>query len=354
MTFTRPTLKILIERVLADMSSRVVGVNGAVLRRSVLGVLGGIVSGASHELHGHLDYLARQIIIDTADGDYLERWSGIWGVPRKAASFAVGSVTFTGVPLAFVPAGTVLQRQDGAQFETTADGTVETSTVTIAVKAVDAGAAGNTIEGVSLSLVQPVSGIQSTAVTFTDGVTSGSDVESDDNLRDRLLGRIQEPPQGGSMPDYQKWALEVAGVTRAWVYPLEMGAGTVTVRFVRDNDDPIIPDAPEVAAVFDYIDARRPVTAELYVVAPVAVPLDMTIQLSANTAANQAAVTAEIADLLRREAEPNGTILISHLDEAISIAPGEFDHLIEIPAGNVTHTGGEMPVLGTITFGPIV
>lgn len=351
MAFPRPTLTEIIERVLADVSSRVVGVDGAVLRRSVLGVIGRAVAGASHELHGRLDYIARQVIIDTADAEYLDRWASVWGVRRKPAEFAIGSVTFTGTPGSSIPIGAILQRQDGALFETAAAGSIPSAgSVAVAVRATVAGAEGNTAAGVTLTLQQPLSGVQVSAVTAVGGLSAGSDAEDDDALRARLLTRIQEPPQGGAAADYVNWALEVPGVTRAWVYPQEMGPGTVTVRFVRDDDNDIIPSPTEVAVVQAYIEQRRPVTAELYVVAPIAKPLDMTIQIQPATGEVKAAAEAELRDLIRREAEPGGTILISHLREAISTAAGELDHVIITPEGNVTHATGEIAVPGTITW----
>ncbi len=352
MAFQRPALTDIIQRVLADMS-RFVGVAGAVLRRSVVGILGRALAGASHELHGRLDYIASQVIPDTAEEDQLQRWANIWGVQRKPAEYAGGSVTFTGVAGSTVPQGTILQRQDGVLFATSADLYLALGTGTVAVLAMEAGAAGNTDAGVTLSLQQPVSGVQSAATVAVGGIDSGSDAESDDELRARLLDRIRQPPHGGAAFDYVKWAREVAGVTRAWVYPMEMGAGTVTVRFVRDNDDDLIPGTSEVDEVYAYIEQRRPVTAELFVVAPIAVDLDLTIQVNPDTPAVRAAITAELADMIRREAVPGGTILISHIREAVSIAAGEFDHVVTSPTANVTHTTGEMAVLGTITFGTI-
>ena len=49
----------------------------------------------------------------------------------------------------------------------------------------------------------------------------------------------------GDNDDYVAWATEVPGVTRAWCSPNGMGAGTVVVRFVRDDDDDPIPDSGE-------------------------------------------------------------------------------------------------------------
>jgi uncharacterized phage protein gp47/JayE len=351
MAYPRPSLTEIIDRTVADMASRVVGVDGAVLRRSVLGVIARSLAGASHELHGHLDYIARQVIIDTADGELLERWANVWGVRRKPAEFAVGSVTFTGTPGSDIPVGTILQRQDGARFDTTAAGRIPSGgSVTVAVRAEEAGSAGNTAAAITLTMQQPISGVQVSAATAAGGISAGSDAEADEPLRERLLSRIQEPPQGGAAADYVNWALEVPGVTRAWVYPQEMGLGTVTVRFVRDDDEDIIPDETEVQAVQDYIDARRPVTADLYVVAPTPVPLDMTIQLEPASSAVEAAVLAEVRDLIRREAVPGGTILISHLREAVSTAAGEYDSNIVTPSGNVEHDTGEIAVPGEITF----
>ena len=56
-----------------------------------------------------------------------------------------------------------------------------------------------------------------------------------------------DPPVApwGDNDDYVAWATEVPGVTRAWCSPNGMGAGTVVVRFVRDDDDDPIPDSGE-------------------------------------------------------------------------------------------------------------
>ena len=104
------------------------------------------------------------------------------------------------------------------------------------------------------------------------------------------------------------------------------------------------------AAVQDYIDERRPVTAQVTVLAPVAVPLALTIALTPDTTAVRAAVTAELQDLLRRDAKPGGTILISRIREAISVSAGEQNHVLTVPSVDVTHAAGEMPTLGTITW----
>ena len=349
MSFSRPTLRTLIDRTIADINARLPDAD-ARLAFSNLNVLAYVNAGTAHGLYGFIDWLSRQIIIDTAEVEFLDRWAGIWGVTRKAAAPATGNVTFTGTNGSTISIGTLAQRADGVQYQTTALGTIASGTATVAVVAVDGGAASNAVAGVALSLVSPVAGVNGAATVASGDLTGGADAEIDTDLRDRLLARIQQPPHGGAKDDYEAWALEVAGVTRVWVYPNEMGIGTVVVRFVRDADASIIPDAGEVTAVQTYIDARRPVTAAVTVAAPVAVPRNFTIQLTPNTAAVQAAVQAELADLIRRESEPGGTILLSHIREAISIASGETNSIVTVPAADVTHTTGQMATMGTITW----
>lgn len=349
MPFARPTLTELIDRVITDISSRVTGVESAVLRRSLLGIVGQSEAGAVHMLYGYLDWIAKQSIIDTAEKEYLERWAAIWKVIRKTAGFAGGQVAFSGTDGSTILDGTIVQRQDGVQYKVLGDAVFAGGPLIVPILALEAGEAGNFGSGLPIFLLSPIAGVQSTGTTATK-IEDGADVESDERLLARLLARIQQPPHGGAAFDYEQWALEVAGVTRVWVYPLQMGAGTVTVLFVCDEDVSIIPSPAKVAEVQAYINARAPVTAEVFVVAPIADPLDMTIKLTPNTTAVQNAVSAELTDLIDRDSAPGGTILISRLREAVSLAAGEDNNQIVTPPADVTHATGHMAVLGTLTF----
>lgn len=351
MPFNKPTLAELRNQGAADIESRVTGTD-ARLRRNNLGVINAIVAATAHGLYAFIDYVSKQVLPDTADNNYLERHAAIHGITRKAAGKATGSVTFTGDDGTLVPAGTIVQRSDQVQFETSAEVVIAAGEATASVTAIEAGTEANTAENTSVNLVNPINFIDSNAIVAAGGIINGVDTESDESLRERVLAKIQQPPHGGADFDYIAWAKEIAGVTRAWVYPQENGLGTVTVRFVVD-DDPIslIPDAAKVEEVQDHIDSVRPVTADVLVGAPVAVPLDFTITgLNPGTAAVQAAVEQELQDLLTREAEPGGTILLSHIKEAISIAAGEYDHALTLPAADVDHDTGEIATMGVVTW----
>lgn len=350
MPFSRPTLSEIISRVKSDIETRLQ--TGKLVPNSFLSIIGTALAGAVHLLHGHIQWATRQLFPDQAEQEYLERWASIWGVEKTAAVFAIGSIDLTGLDGSLIPTGTRLKRSDGVFYITTASGTIAAGVVTIAAQAVNAGLAGNVDAGTSLSMVTSLSGVDTSATVSAGGFLNGADAESDESLRVRLLDRIQQPPHGGALFDYVKWAKEVSGVTRAWAYALGSGVGTVTLTFVLDDEVDIIPDAAKVTEVQNYIDdpSRRPVTAELIVFAPTAVPLDFTIVLTPNTAEVQAAVEASLKELLQRDAEPAGTILISKIREAVSVAAGETDNEVTSPAADVTHAAGEIAIFGVITW----
>lgn len=350
MPFQRPTLNELIARTEQDLQARMTNQQSALLRRSVLAVIARVIAGASHLLHGFLEWASRQFFTDTADSEWLARRATLWGITRKAAAFASGGVDFTGTDGSTIPAGTTLKRSDGVEYETDADGTISGGTATIQVTADEAGDDGNASSGVTLQLATTLSGVDSEAAVGSNGITGGEDTESDDDLRARVRQRIQEVPHGGAEQDYERWALEVAQVTRAWPIPTNRGIGTIDVTFVLDDESPIIPGSTKVQEVQDYIDERRPVTADFLAFAPTAVPLAFTISVTPDTADVRAAVESELKDMLRRDSAPGGTILLSHIREAISVAAGETDHDLNSPTADVTHASGEIATFGGITW----
>jgi uncharacterized phage protein gp47/JayE len=349
MPFERPTLPELIDQGASELESRLPGVLARV-RRSLVGVINRVVAGGLSALYKYAEFLNRQAWPDLAEGDYLDDHGSRWGIPRTPAAPATGTVRFTGVDGTAIPIGTSVQRADGQGYLTTVVGAIAAGQAIVAVQAVTAGQASNAAVNSALTLSSPLAGVAAAATAYTE-LSGGADIEADEEYRSRILARIRKPPQGGCHDDYIEWAKQVPGVTRVWVYPGEQGPASVVVRFTRDDDlAGAIPDAGEVAAVQAHLDPLRPVTAALTVVAPIADPLNFTIAALPNTAAVRAAVQAELTDLIRREAEPGGTLLLSHLREAVSTSAGEFDHNMTVPAANVVSPAGHISTMGVITW----
>lgn len=361
MPWNLPLLRDRRRQVRDDIAAHLPGADASV-PNSVLRVVGDAQAALTHDNDRHLEWLARMMMPDTAEGEFVERWADIW-LPdgRKAASYARGFVTVTGTPQSAIPAGTVLTARlfDAAgaartwSFEVAVGATLATSSAAVAVTALDAGALGNLDEGASLAFLWVLPGVDGSAVVAAPGLAGGADVETDAELRARYIDRIQQPPHGGNANDYVQWALEVPGVTRAWCRQ-EMGVGTVTVRIMLDEVRGYrggLPLPEDIATVSAYIDARRPVTvADFWVVAPVAQPLDLTIaDLVGDTPETRAAIAVEIAAMLRFRGIPGAMIWASWVREAISAATGEDHH--DLTLTNVAPvSAGHLIVPGTISF----
>jgi len=355
MPFERPTLSALLERIRADFRGRL-SISGPLVRRAMADVLAAVWAGGVHMLHGFLEWTSKQLFADTAERDYLLRIAAMYGITPTPATFASGNVTATGTNGVVIPLGTVLVYAEGITFITTAAATIASGTVVVPIVAVLAGVSHNITAGLTLTFQTPIAGVNSTVTVNSPGIAGGNDQESTEGTRNRLLLRLQDPPEGGAAQDYEAWALAVAGVTRAWVYSNENGLGTVVVRFVRDNDSgSIFPDAGEVTAVQTALNAERPITAAVTAAAPTALTVNFTIDPTPDTTAIRTAITAELADLLIREAEPGdgvgrGTILLSQIRTAIGVAEGVTDFTLTVPSANVVPTLGQLAVMGTITW----
>ena len=352
MPYIRPTLEQLIELASADIAARLPGADSQT-RRSNLAVLARVIAGTAHALYGYIDWSSRQFLPDLADDENLDRLGGLWGVTRKAASYASGKVTFTGVTGTPIDLGTVLRRSDGIEYVTTAYAVIGPGvTVDVAIEASLAGASANSDVGAPLNMISPIIGVNSQTLVSV-AIAGGADREADYDYRTRILARLRNPPHGGDAADYVMWAKEVPGVTRAWAFPMGNGPGSVIVRFMMDvvRAPDGIPTADDVALVADHIALVRPVTVDLSVAAPTPSPLDVLISsLQPNTPAVQNAIISELADFIRRESAPGGTLLISRMREVVSLAAGETDHILLLPAANVTVPLTHIHILGTVTF----
>lgn len=346
MAFDRPSLRELISQMQAD-AEREAGATQ--LRQSNLRVLPKVFAFAVHGLYAYIDWVVKQLFPDTAEKSFLERQASIQGIYRREATAATGTLTVTRTAGATIPVGTVFVAADGeTRFSTTEEPEVDESEVP--VQCMTIGTGGNREAGETYTLVSPLSGV-STEATGSE-MAGGTEAESDDSLRDRLIYRLQNPPRGGTATDYVAWAMEVPGVTRAWCFPKELGIGTVTVRFATDGlTENGVPTEGMVSIVSDYIAENAPVTAATTVVAPVAKTVNFVIEdLYPDTPSVRAQIEAELKSLFIREAAPGKALLISHVRQAISSAAGEEDYTLVSPTEDIGADVDELLVVGSVTY----
>ncbi len=378
MPYARPTFTQLRDGALQDIAAEQIYdtttdevVDPLLLLFDPLTIQAKVMAGLAYEEYGYLDYIALQATPYTATDEAALAWGALVGLTLKGATTATGTAQFTGQVGVDIPAGTGLSRSDGATYVTTADMPVPASgTAIVSFEATTAGALFTVVAGMTLTISQPIEGVTSKGVVLTS-TAPGADIEDMDAFKARYLLRYASPPAGGSQTDYVEWAEAVSGVTRAWCVPNGMGAGTVTVFVMLDVSQAAFGGFPQgtngVAAaetrakaatgdqltVANYIDPLRPVTALVYVAAPVPDPLPFVIANlgTANTTANKTAITAALQAILLAVGDPRGqTILPSYFETAIAQAIGSAPFTLVSPNGPVIVPFGQLPTVGSVTM----
>lgn len=361
MSFLRPTLSALRQQADNDLATATPATGGGLLRNSVLKILSLVQANFAHLHYGYLDWIAKQAVPATATDEYLAAWAALRGITRNLATVASGTVGFTGTNGSIIPSGTLLRTSDGLEYVTTTSATIASGVATASVSAVAAGSASNLDAGVSAAFAASITGVNGTAIL--GAVTGGADAEDDESMRSRMLLRYAEPPQGGSLTDYVQWALEIPSVTHAWAAP---GAtlGYVLV-YTRVNN--ALPTGTaggatletrttaatgDLLTVANYIYPRRPVTSIVIAVAPTASPVNFAISnLSSDTPAIRAAITAALQQVFLDSADPIGGIIYQNqFEEAITSVTGVERYTLTSPISPVSAAAGSIPVLGTVTF----
>jgi len=330
----------------------------AMIPNSVLRIMSDSMSGLAHLTMLYLDWLAKQLMPDTAETEWLDRHGVIWLVNadgskgRKAATYANGTVQFEGATGTVVPIGVLLIGANGVQYQTVTEAVIGSGGLgTSQAVSLTSGLVSNLPDGTTVGLSTPVVGVD-TAVLLGD-MSGGVDQESDDQLRERILFRIQNPPMGGSQADYVRWATAVPGVTRAWA-ACEIGPGTMTVRFLMDDmypDNYGLPQPADIIEVSDYIDSKRPVTVkDCFVMAPILFFYDITIRnLTNDDPTVRARIEEKIKELELNRSKPGQTWYRSWVDEAISQAVGEETHELDYET-TAMPSAAYMPTLGTVYY----
>jgi uncharacterized phage protein gp47/JayE len=362
MPWSTPTLKTVRSLVRDAIRGNLPGADASV-PNSVLRVVSDAMGALCHLTLQYVDWLSLQLLPDTAETEWLDRHGDIWLVNadgttgRKLATLAEGTANFVGVVGGvIVPAHSQLTGPNNIGYETIEDITIAEGQVLTPglIRALDPGSAGNLKPGDGLLIVNDITNVSSTAVAVE--VDGGTDEETDDELRMRVLHRIRQPPQGGAAHDYVQWALAVPGCTRAWVAPLEMGIGTVTVRVLFDDlraDNDGWPIESDLVKATEYIDLVRPVAVkDFWVLAPVKQFIDVHLtNLIPDNTEVRAEIEQSLLDMLYEKAAPGQTIYAVWKSQAIMNAPNVISFDLLNWNDDVMPSPGHMAVLGDIVYG---
>lgn len=328
---------------------------------------GSALAGVAHGIYGYQEWMTKQLFPNSCDEETLLSYHAPLYLKngQKEPTAATGPVLFTGNKNTLIAKGSLLNREDGIRFALVEDTVIqESGSCNAKVICLTPGIIGNTKENSKLQLETTLLGVNSQVLVQIPGLTGGDDLESISQLRHRVMrSRIAGADIGRDI-DWEDWAMEVAGVTRAWAVPKAMGLGTTLVYFVRDEQTPIFPNEAEVHTVLTHLEATGQPNGEVFVVSPILKKQDFKIKLIPDSAATRENVKEALRVFLNGKASPvkknkygrtlmppEGIVIYwSQLVEIIAGAVGEEAHILQEPTGDIVCDVGEYIQLGDIEW----
>lgn len=299
--------------------------------------------------------------------DQLELRCSELGIYRKQATYAKPIVTFTGKVGTKISSGFIVSTSDNRQYTVISDIVISTDgTINAETIASDIGSLYNVKAGDINYMPVKMSNIVS--VTNLNDYSEAYDNETDQDLYDRYLLKVQSAGTSGNKADYENWCLECTGVGDVQVYPLKdenLQPKNGHVTCVITNSNKRGASAELITTVKNYIDpdngtgeGKAPIGSTVHIISVEEVPLNIyaDIQISADTTLDvvKTSMSNLIEDYLKTVALSTNKISIVKIGSLILDIDGIEDYsnlTINNASSNVSLTAIQVAVLGTIQLG---
>ena len=287
-----------------------------------------ILSGELFNFSSQLDFLEKQMFPTTATGKYLDYHCAERGVTRKQGAKATGTVTFSlEQPLestVSIPVGTVVSTvgENPLRFVTTRYGYIQAGNTfaIVDIKAESVGKKYNVAPNKIVTLVSQIPGVYS--VSNADTFDDGEDVETDEELRSRLMYIYKHHNNGTNIAFYKSLAESMDGVYSAGVVPKNRGVGTVDI-FISKKGEPA--DAILVSNVQRAIAKEREVNVSTTVYSASASYVNIGVKLELESGYSFNSIKSQCESLLRNYVAGlgiGGSFFLSRVAEKVQSIDG--------------------------------
>ncbi len=287
-----------------------------------------ILAGELFNFSSQLDFLEKQMFPTTATGKYLDYHCAERGVTRKQGAKATGSVFFTldspTESTLLIPKGTVVSTsgENPLRFVTTRNGYVSVGG-TFAIVDAEAESVGkkyNIAIKKIVTLVSQVPGVYS--VTNKDVFEDGEDIETDEELRSRLMYIYKHHNNGTNIAFYKSLAESMDGVYSAGVVPKNRGVGTVDIFISKKGE---MADATLASNVQRVITKEREVNVSTVVYSATASYVNIGVKLELESGYSFADIKSKCETLLRDYVSSlgvGGSFFLSRVAEKVQSIDG--------------------------------
>ncbi len=237
------------------------------------------------------------VFADTACGEYLDRICNQLGVYRKGATFAKRKGVFKN------PDGELMDIQIGARFGcggVVFEATQKIKTGEFSLVCESAGSVGN---GVFTDIL-PIDYIENLgSVEITDILTAGEDTDSDEQLRKKVLERINSSAFCGNVADYKAKVKEIESVGAVRVVANYDGPGSVKIVILGSDFNVASGELVDKVQKKLYPDdvneiGIAPIGHRVVVTTCQEVPIDVELSLILQDTANQQLLQEQIEDAI--------------------------------------------------------
>lgn len=203
-------------------------------RVSDIGIRMRLLAGEIFSLSSNIDFVKKQMFPNTATGEYLELHAQQRGLERKKGNKSTGEIMLKlDTPLEYsliIPKGTVCTTSDGTlNFLTTEDKAIAVggSLALVEVEAENSGTQYNIAANKLTTIVTYFSA--GLSISNSSSFIGGTDDETDDELRNRIIYSMKNIPNGANKQYYISLAKSVDGIQSAAVISKEEGPASITV-----------------------------------------------------------------------------------------------------------------------------
>lgn len=315
-----------------------------------------VLAGEIYNTAVNMDWLKRQMFVGTATGEYLDYHAAQRGITRRESSAALGEVVFSveiGAIVDFViPKGTVVSTsgEEPLCFETTSSAVLKQGkySVSVPVKAISHGSKYNVAPGKITVIVTSLSG--NMKVTNPETCESGTDTESDESLRERVIASYKTPSNGTNCAYYEKVATEIPGITAAAAVPKGRGAGTVDV-YVASYGSSVADET--LNKVQETLSKLREVNVDVLVKRAVPALIHLNLKIDVCDGYEFEDVKADCEEALRSYIDSRGVggkVLLTEAGERVFHIEGVREYSFDVQGNSDVRCGKtHYPVTGTIT-----
>lgn len=310
------------------------------------------------QAYGDLDNVLKFTFASTTHGEYLDRKVEERGIEPRKFGRASGPVIIN-VPIGTeVVTGTRISTNDPTPIYFLTKETVvsDNDIVTVQAEAEEIGEKANVRAGTITVIYGDLASVAT--VSNPQDFTGGIDLESDEELLKRYLADVRTPSTSGNKYEYVEWAKEVPGIQEARCYPKWQGPGTVKVVVIDSKKRS--PSAELLNQVYENIEVKRPVLADVTVAGVDEVSVDISVKLTLkpnqDLEVSKSSLISNIQSYFESIAfEDTDDYMIRYtaIGNSILDATGVLDYSelkINNLTSNIALAETEVPVIGAVTI----